>query len=153
MEAAIHQNLLTLDKYFISSDWDDTFVSDLDEIAHAVIASTELETCDSFEGGCWLWLADSRHPLVRALLKKGRITITGSGKYFANFPQISPLRPLHQRQSMIEEISSKVAQRYDVGATYMSIPGSKYADDIPFYCGSISERGLVYNRNFEYPDE
>lgn len=94
-------------------------------------------------GGCWLWLIDNQHELVR----QGRVTVTGHGKYIANLPEFSSSRGLAQREEMTPTLAALIKQEYGIDAVYFSVLGSENPEAPPFYNGDLLDDQNIYNKS------
>jgi hypothetical protein len=111
-EEAIWENAIDLAQFFTIKKADAKAQRyGLHELAAAIEDATDEPGPQHFheEGGCWLWLKDNRHPLVRALIRLDAVTITKDGRYLIELPEIDCRRPLRQRQEMIETLCVKLA--------------------------------------------
>lgn len=151
MERAIDDNIITLDPYFgISAANAATLEAELDVLASNIEKAAPADTSGNYEvGGCWLWLADNRHPLVRALLHTKRIKISKSGKYLVDVDQIDRNRSLRQRETMMTDLAAQLTQNHGISATYMSVLNSQNPDGVPFYNGDLLDDRFFYNVNWE----
>lgn len=100
-------------------------------------------------GGCWLWLLDSTHPFVRALVQDGRVTVSKAGRYLAWLHEFRDSRSVDQREEMALEVAKLVAAEHGIDCTYFSVLGSDDVDGIPFNVGcDFLENKFFYNINF-----
>ena len=100
-------------------------------------------------GGCWLWLLDSTHPFVRALVQDGRVIVSKDGRYLARLYEFGDSRSVAQREEMALEVAKLVAAEHGIDCTYFSVLGSDDVDGIPFNVGQeFLENKFFYNINF-----
>lgn len=152
IESAIFDNMITLDPYFADDCDAEALLSELDALVLAAETAMPKKK-KSFERHCWLWLADNRHPLVRALINKDRIKITRYGQYLIEFPKISPRRSRHHPEAIIKEIAGKVSERFGISASsFVDDCSGAVSRDVPLYNGTGSDISFAYNRDWDDSD-
>ncbi len=127
MEEAIHDSIIDLARFFDASPSDAAAASaEIDRRARSVEAKTGTAGYqrDSEEGGCWLWLRNNRHPLVRELVRAGCVQVSLTGQYLVELPGIDPCRPLQQKQKMIEIVARSLERDFGVPGTYFGVRDS-----------------------------
>ncbi len=151
IENAIHDNILDLSAYFIGRRGKaKQMAAEVDSLARDV----ELRTTKSSDGyypeggGCWLWLRDNRHPIVRALIRLGRAVVNGEGRYLVDLPSIDRSRPLRQRQEMIGEVAAGLVRDYKLPGTYFAVLNSWSPDAIPSYHDDDLADDFFYNFSY-----
>lgn len=152
MEQAIHDNMLDIGQFFGTSEADAaTFSAEIDRRARLVEASTPALGYQRYneEGGCWLWLRNNRHPLVRALTHAGRVQVSQSGQYLVDLPEIDPNRPLQQKQAMIDQVARSLIQDYDLPGTYYGVRGSWNPEGIPSYHNDDLSDDFFWNFSYQ----
>lgn len=151
LEAVIYSNVVDLAAYFVGRKNDDgLMVAELDRIAQEVESTTLVSTDDFHEfGGCWLWLRDNRHPIVRALVRLGRAEVSKDGRYLVDLPAINSSRPLHQRQEMIDAVAAQLEAEYSLPGTYYAVLNSWDFEAIPSYHNDDLADDFFYNFNFQ----
>lgn len=95
-------------------------------------------------GGCWLWLLDNGHPLVRALIRAGAVTVNGDGKYLARLRGWQSYS-LRQRELMTKELSRQLEAAHRVKCSYFSVFNSTDPDAQPTY-SDVQDHELYFNR-------
>lgn len=149
IESILHNNMIELEEYFdINSDKSMTFVEDLSRMAKEIENSTpDPEHQHPYDtGGCWLWLVENSHELVRALIQCNRVNVNKGGKYLVHFPEIRQDRPLQQKEEMITRLAKNIYQSYEVLGCYHSVLHSSDSDGIPNYNNyDYSKRSFFYN--------
>lgn len=146
MDEAIHDSIIDLSPYFGGRRMRARAVEEeIDELAEQIEASTGPSNDFPEVGGCWLWLRDNRHPIVRALARVGRTQVTHDGHYLVDLPSIDRHRPLRQRQEMIERISSELERRHDLAAGYFAVLNSRDPDAIPTYHNDSLDDDFFWN--------
>lgn len=150
MENAIHDNIIDLAPYFsIKKNEAEATVAELDKLAADMEARTSKSNVGySHEhGGCWLWVRNNRHSILRALTKVGRVKITKDGHYLVDFPMIDQRRPLRQRQEIITDLAKKLFEKYHVQSGYYSVLNSWDANAVPSYHDSDFSDSFFWNLN------
>jgi hypothetical protein len=104
-------------------------------------------------GGCWLWLKDNRHALVRALIRLEAITINDNGRYLVELPEFDDHRPLRQRQEMVNALCKKLKTKFGISASYYAVLGSDDPNHIPTYSDDLASDPLFYNFNWDDDEE
>jgi hypothetical protein len=147
MEAAVAENLISLEPYFSSTDSDAEEASTiLKTFTEQLEKNTSSDASEAGErGGCWLWLADNRHSLVRALVHAGHVTINEGGKYLVQITEIDQTRPLRQREEMITALAKRLGEDHQISATYFSVLNSTDPNQLPFYNGDLLDDRFFYN--------
>jgi len=92
-------------------------------------------------GGCWLWLFDNTHRLVRALLAAPeddkRVYISKYGRYLVWLPELGDDRGLRLRQDLTKEIAKRVEAEFGASGTYYAVLNSDDINKVPFYTGEF----------------
>jgi hypothetical protein len=147
LEQAIAENLIDLDKYFAQSKEEtEALTKDFDALAMAVQKNgPHPETGES--GGCWLWLLDNMHPMTRALVAAGTVTVNREGKYLVPLTGGGGRHNLRQREQMTLDLATRLRTCKSLRATYFSVVGSYDPDGIPSYNGDEMDDRLFYNWN------
>ncbi|WP_010517832.1 DUF4427 domain-containing protein [Komagataeibacter oboediens] len=152
IEDAIHDNIVDLAPYFICSrDEAEQIAAKIDRIAQDVETHTT-KSSDGYcseRGGCWLWLRNNRHSIVRALIRLGRAVVNGEGRYLVHLPSIDPSRPLRQRQEMINEVAARLDHDYAVPGNYFAVLNSWNPNKIPSYHNDYLADEFFYNFNYK----
>ena len=113
-------------------------------LVRSVEADAEAPEYGEF-GGCWLWITDTTHEVTRALLREGEITVTRVGKYLLGLHEFSDERGMRQRRDMTLELARRLAARFGLSATYLSVLGKDDPDAVPFYNGDELDNEKFYN--------
>lgn len=156
MEQAISENAIDLAQFFSVKKSDARNKHDL---LRSLAAQVESEAgrpgSEHFdeEGGCWLWLKDNRHPLVRALARIGAVSITATGRYLVDLPEISAARSLRQREELFALVGQKVRETFDIEAHYFSVLDSDDYNAIPSYTNDLVGDPFFYNFNWSDDDD
>ncbi|HJK93997.1 MAG TPA: DUF4427 domain-containing protein [Polyangiaceae bacterium LLY-WYZ-15_(1-7)] len=119
----------------------------VDKFDHIVTSELANVTAKhTFEaGGCWLWLRDNKHPLVRTLFRQGRAKPNQRGRYLVELPLPRSL-PLRDRQEATGRVAERVRQAFSTAADYYSVLGSHDPDELPSYAGNAHEDDpVLYN--------
>lgn len=151
IEDAIHAKIVDLAPYFnVRRKEAEQMAAEIDRIALNVDSRTTNSSDGYYPelGGCWLWLRDNRHPIVRALIRLGRAVVNGEGRYLVDLPLIDPSRPLRQRQEMIEEVARELFQNYKLPGTYFAVLNSWSPDAIPNYHNDDLADDFFYNFSY-----
>lgn len=151
MEQAIWDNAIDLAQYFTVKKADAKAQREsLHRFAAAIEDATDEPGSEHFDekGGCWLWLKDNRHPLVRALVRLDGVMVTKDGRYLVDLPEIDRSRPLRQREEMIESLCFKLKADLGVEASYYAVLDSTDPAAIPSYTDDIVVDPLFYNFNW-----
>lgn len=152
IEDTIHDNIFDLAPYFSGRrDEAEQMAAEVDRIARDVESNTA-KSSDHYspeQGGCWLWLRDNRHPIVRALIRLGRVVVNGEGRYLVDLPSINQSRPLRQRQEMIDEVAARLFRDYELPGTYFAVLNSWDPEEIPSYHNDDLADKFFYNFNYQ----
>ena len=152
MDEAIYDGLIDLEQYFsIKKAAAQKQHDELQALATTIGAKTASPGPEHFDepGGCWLWLKDNRHPLVRALIRLEAITITDNGRYLVDLPELDVRRPLRQREEMVQALVKELRTKFGISASYFSVLGSHNPNHIPTYSDDLVSDPLFYNFNWE----
>lgn len=156
MEQAIWDNVIDLQQFFSVKKADATAMHDR---LRALVAKVEDEAAPPREehvhdwGGCWLWLKDNRHQLVRALVRLGAVHIARTGRYLVELPELDPSRPLRQREELVALLCEEVRQEFGTDAQYFSVRESDDYDAIPSYTDDLVGDPFFYNFNWADEEE
>lgn len=151
LEAAIYGNLVDLAPFFVGRRRDaEQMAAELDRIAQEVEADTPRAKGAHYheDGGCWLWLRDNRHPIVRALVRLGRVHVGREGRYLVDLPLIDRSRPLQQRQEMIDAVAARLAADYNLPGTYYGVRDSWDPEALPSFHNDDLADDFFYNFSF-----
>ena len=154
MEQAIWDNVIDLQQFFSLQEADARLM--IDQL-RALASKVEDEADPASEGhfhergGCWLWLKDNRHPLVRALVRLGAIHVTKTGRYLVDLPELDASRPLSQREELVAALGREVRRTFGIDASYFSVLDSYDFDAIPSYTDDLVGDPFFYN--FSWTDE
>jgi hypothetical protein len=151
VSAAVQSNLVDLSPFFSIPQNSDALVRRLDHLISE--AATAADATLGERGGCWLWLLDNTHPLVRALLHRApsRIHVSQVGRYLVHLPELGSGNLAH-RQSLVTRLATEVEKEFDLRATYFSILGSSDPDATPFYNGFVDDKRVFWNESFHSED-
>ncbi|RBO90913.1 DUF4427 domain-containing protein [Pseudochrobactrum asaccharolyticum] len=146
LNSEIQNNLIDLQTYFSPTDADSaSLVAQFDSIVSKVASKRESPKSGE-PGGCWLWLLENTHPMVRALIAKGRITLNKDGKYLVPI-NATYGHNLQQREQFAIDIGVELKKHNGMRATYFSVLGKFDPDEVPFYNGDQLDDHLFYNWN------
>lgn len=152
MEEAVYENLIDLEQFFSVKK---AAAQKQRDALHGLAAAIEEQTpppgAEHFNerGGCWLWLKQNRHSLVRALVRLDALTINQDGRYLVELPEFDQDRPLRQREEMVKALAKQLKTKLGISASYFSVLGSHDPDDIPTYSDDLVADPLFYNFNWE----
>ena len=96
-------------------------------------------------GGCWLWLLNNMHPLVRALVRTGRVFVSSDGRYLALLSEFSDDRSLRQRENMTKKLANLLLEEFDIESGYFSVLYYDDPDGVPFYSNVDTDNHFFYN--------
>jgi hypothetical protein len=156
MEQAISGSLIDLKQFFISKKADAKKQrASLCALAIQIEADAGEPKAEHFNepGGCWLWLKDNRHTLVRALTWLGIVNVSATGRYLVDLPEIDAMRPLRQREQLFAELCKDLEAKFGIEASYFSVLGSEDYDAVPYYTDDLSNDPFFYNFNWVEVDE
>lgn len=156
MEESVYDSLIDLGQFFsVKKGAAQKQIDALHSLAAKIDAKTAPPGPEHFyeTGGCWLWLKDNRHPLVRALIRLDAITINRDGRYLVELPEFGDHRPLRQRQEMVEALCKKLKKKFGIAASYYAVLGSDNPDSIPTYSDDLVSDPFFYNFNWEDDDK
>lgn len=151
MEQAISENAIDLAQFFSVKKSDAKKAHDLLRSLAAQVESEAGSPGSGYSnehGGCWLWLKDNRHALVRALACIGAASITATGRYLVDLPEISAVRPLRQREELLAVVCQRVRETFGTEANYFSVLDSQDYDEIPSYTDDLVGDPFFYNLNW-----
>ena len=149
VEEAVRAAAFDLEPFFSQSKGERA--SHLDNFRKAVAeaAKTPAAAPHREVGGCWLWLTDARHPMVRALVAEGLVIVNNDGRYLVEIDEFDPDLPLRDREGMTRRLGELLSERHGVSATYHSVLHKFDPDEVPHY----SEPPLDDRFHFNYGDE
>lgn len=145
VEQAIRAAAFDLEPFFRQSK--DERKSHLDNFRAASVeaAKTPTEPPNGEWGGCWLWLTDARHPMVRALVDEGLVAVNNDGRYLVEIDEFDPSLPLPDLENRTKRLAALLLERHGVSATYHSALGKFGPDDVPFYADPPFENQFHFN--------
>jgi|SRR5271157_4337235 len=97
------------------------------------------------QGGCWLWLVDSLHPVTRALMNTDSLVINNEGKYLMFPYAFSDARGLREREEMTLDVARRLREEFDIEAGYYSVLASGDPNGLPYYNDDHLDNKLHYN--------
>jgi hypothetical protein len=96
-------------------------------------------------GGCWLWISDNRHPMTRALVASGRVTVNKSLRYLVHIPEFDSKPDLSERETLTKSLAELLKQRFNLEATYHSVRDSIDPDGVPHYSNPPFQNDFHFN--------
>jgi len=148
---AIDENAVDLEPFFTAPPNADELVERFMTLVGKVGSSVG-EITRGEHGGCWLWLHDNTHPLVRALQQAGCIEISRVGRYLVPLPQLDDEVALHIREELTKALATRIEATFGTSAGYFSVRDSNDPNDVPFYCDLIDDEELFYNLSYNEKD-
>lgn len=142
---AINANLLKLNPYFsMSKEESQLLDTQFARMVEAIENEAPEPELGEF-GGCWLWLLENTHPLVRALVRAGRVLVSSDGRYLAQLQEFSDSRSLRQREDMTRKLADRLLAEFGIESGYFSVLGHDNLDGVPFYCDVGNDNRFFYN--------
>lgn len=131
---AFSEGAIDLAPYFRTSSNDEQLQKRFGEIVERVAAQAPPHDGPHELGGCWLWLADNTHPLLRALLRQGRVSVSPTlPRYLVQMYEYSDSWSLRARETLTKAVAVEVEKEFGVASTYYSVLNSDEVDGIPSY--------------------
>jgi hypothetical protein len=155
VEAAIHAAAFDLAPYFQQSKEERrTLITNFMDAATEVTTVPLPSTPPNDEwGGCWLWLTDARHAMVRALIQEGRMVVINSdGRYLVDIRQFDPSNSLRDLENRTRRLAELLFERHGLPATYHSVLGKFGPDDVPSYANPPLENRFHFNHGNDKED-
>lgn len=151
-DEAVRAAAFDLDPFF--SQKEDEVLNHLRDFHKAVQEATTAPAKTPYRetGGCWLWLTDARHPMVRALVKKGLVAVNRDGRYLVQIDEFNSGLPLGAREGMTRRLAELLSERHGVGATYHSVLGKNDPDEVPHYSDPPFSNCFHFNYGSEAGD-
>lgn len=144
VQRAIASNIVNLAPYFEEQTQDRQLVDGFRALVRQV-AGTTCDVKAGEPGGCWLWMHDNTHPLVRALLRDGRVVVSDAGRYLAQMREFDDGLGLAALEDLTRTLARKVKATFGTECGYFSILGSDDINGLPFYCGDILDEEIYTN--------
>lgn len=148
--AAAEANTLLLSPWFEAQRERDKLVGEFFATVANVAESRTLE--DGELGGCWLWLYDNTHPLVRSLIQSGsELIISRDGRYLVPLPEFGD-SSLREREELTRILADRIRAQFDLPCGYFSVLGSDDPDGVPFYCDALEDNSVFFNVSWDATD-
>lgn len=117
---------------------------------HKVVRDTTACVADAQPGeigGCWLWLFDNTHALVRALFAAGELVVNRDGRYLVWLDEFDDGLSLRLRETLTKELAERVEGEFGLRGTYFSVLYSSDVNAVPFYCGLPHDERVFRNES------
>ncbi|MGE7205493.1 DUF4427 domain-containing protein [Sphingomonas sp. NPDC019816] len=95
-------------------------------------------------GKCWLWIGGNQHPLVRALVAMGRITVSTDGFYLIEVSSGSGDSSTERQVDAIERVARKLRRRLGLSATSYRVVSGDDPEGVRYF-GDTLDDDFIYN--------
>lgn len=148
LEAEIDRNAIDLGIYFQQDrPAQASLVSQFEAELRSILKQSDGPTTGE-RGGCWLWVLDNTHDLVRALVDANLVEVNQDGKYLVEMKTFAKAGySLDERKEMTKELALRITKKYGIAADYFYVRRSEGIDDLPFSNGDQLDNRLYYNVN------